>query len=70
MDIIGEINPKYYKKHKYILIATNYLTRWVEAMQLTQLSENVIMDFIEHHLITRFGVPTMIFFIMPHTFLP
>ena len=34
IDIIGEINPNSSLQHKYILIATDYFTRWVEDISL------------------------------------
>src|ERR1700733_11766157 len=34
LDIIGEINPPSSKQHKYILTATDYFTKWVEAIPL------------------------------------
>jgi len=34
LDIIGEIIPHSSKQHRYILTATNYFTKWVEAVPL------------------------------------
>ena len=34
LDIIGEITPNSSKKHRYILTATDYFTKWVEAIPL------------------------------------
>jgi hypothetical protein len=61
-DIIGEITPSSSKLHKYILTATNYFTRWVEAIPLTHVNEKVVIQFIEQQLITRFGVPSVLVF--------
>ena len=46
----------------FILAAANYFTRLVEAVPLNEVNENVIMDFIEQHLVTRFGVASIILF--------
>lgn len=62
MDVIGLINPHSSLQHKYILTATNYFTKWAEVVSLTQINEKEIIDFIEKHLITRFGVPSVIVF--------
>jgi len=34
IDIIGQIYPPSSKGHKFILVATNYFTKWVEAIPL------------------------------------
>jgi hypothetical protein len=62
LDIIGEITPSSSKLHKYILTATDYFTRWVEAIPLTHVNEKVVIQFIEQQLITRFGVPSVLVF--------
>ena len=62
MDIIGEINPNYSLQHKYILMATNYFTRLVEAILLRLVNEDVVMDFLQDHIMTRFGVPISLVF--------
>jgi hypothetical protein len=63
IDVIGEINPNSSKKHKYILdYATNYFTRWSESIPLTHINEKVVIQFLEKHIITRFGVPYVLVF--------
>jgi len=47
LDIIGEITPSSSKLHKYILTATDYFTKWVEAITLTHVNEKVVIQFIE-----------------------
>ena len=62
MDIIGEIKPNSSLQHKYILIATDYFTRWVEAIPLHKVNEDAVMDFLQDHIMTRFGVPIYLAF--------
>jgi hypothetical protein len=31
IDLIGQINPPSSKGHKFVLLATDYFTKWVEA---------------------------------------
>ena len=62
LDIIGEITPSSLKQHKYILTATNFFTKWVEAIPLTHVNEKVVIQFIEQQLITRFGIPSVLVF--------
>ncbi|XP_029143257.1 uncharacterized protein [Arachis hypogaea] len=46
-----------YAKHKFILVAIDYFTKWVEAIPLIEVGQNEILDFIEEHIIHRFGIP-------------
>ena len=62
MDIIGEIKPKYSLQHKYILTTTDYFARWVEAISLRNVNEDAVMDFLQDHIMTRFGVPISLVF--------
>ena len=68
IDIIGEINPNYSLQHKYILTTTDYFTRWVKSISLRKVYEDAIMDFLQDHIMTRFGVPISLVFIMLHIF--
>ena len=56
IDIIGEIKPNSSLQHKYILTATDYFTRWVNAIPLRKVNEDAIMDLLQDHIMTRFGV--------------
>jgi hypothetical protein len=62
LDIIGEITPMSSKQHRYILTATDYFTKWAEAIPLTHVNEKVVIQFIEQQLITRFVVPSVLVF--------
>jgi hypothetical protein len=62
IDVIGEITPNSSKQHKYILTATDYFTRWTEAIPLTHINEKVVIQFLEQQLITRFGLPSVLVF--------
>nr|XP_025628487.1 uncharacterized protein LOC112721656 [Arachis hypogaea] len=57
LDLIGLIHPPSSKQHKFILVAIDYFTKWVEAIPLIEVSQNEIIDFIEEHIIHRFGIP-------------
>eukprot|EP00253_Pinus_taeda_P002929 PITA_02929 len=56
LDFIGPINPPS-KQKKYILVFTDYLTKWVEAKALPSATENSVVQFIFEDIFTRFGVP-------------
>ena len=62
IDIIGEIKPNSSLLHKYILNATDYFTRWVEAIPLRKINEDEVISFLQDHIMTRFGVPVSLVF--------
>lgn len=57
LDIIGKINPASSKQHEYIITATEYFTKWVEAIPLRSTTGVTVATFIKEHIICRFGVP-------------
>eukprot|EP00253_Pinus_taeda_P005602 PITA_05602 len=62
LDIIGEIIPHSSKQHRYILTATDYFTKWVEAVPLKTANAEHIIKFIDQFIITRFGLPSALMF--------
>ena len=57
LDFIGEINPSSSGKHKQILTATGFFTKWVEAIPTRNATDMVIIDFIQENILSRFGCP-------------
>ena len=51
------MNPHSSKGHRYVLTATDYFTRWLEAIPWTTVNDVTIMKFLEKQIITRFGMP-------------
>jgi transposase InsO family protein len=59
LDFIGEIHPASSGQHRWILTATDFFTKWIEAIPTRSASHKVIIGFLED-LITRFGCPRRI----------
>ena len=59
LDFIGAINPPSSAGHKWFLIATDYFTKWTEAVALKDANASVLLNFYED-LVCRFGVPDSI----------
>ena len=57
IDIIGEIRPNASNGHKYIVVAIDYFSRWIEAESFATLKAKQMAKFIEKSLIYRYGVP-------------
>lgn len=60
LDFIGKFKDNSSNGYSWIITATNYFTKWVEAIPTKTATEKVVMDFLEDRIITRFGVPTKI----------
>nr|XP_009602207.1 uncharacterized protein LOC104097354 [Nicotiana tomentosiformis] len=60
MDVIGPIEPKASNGHKFILVAIDYFTKWVEAITLKTVAKKVVVDFVHSNIICRFGIPKII----------
>ena len=56
LDLIGLINPTS-KDHIWIIVVTEYFTKWVEAIPLKKATSPTVADFIRKHIICRFGIP-------------
>jgi len=55
LDFVGKINPPSSGQYKWILIATNYFTKWVEAIPIRKANDQVVMKFLEEKIFSRFG---------------
>ena len=57
LDFVGPICPITCQGYKYILVATDYTTKWVEAKPLRKYTAVVSATFLYDNIITRFGCP-------------
>ena len=60
MDMIGHINPSSSKGHQWVLAATDYFTKWVEAVPMRSVASKDVISFVKDHIIHRFGIPQTI----------
>jgi len=60
LDFMGVINPPSSEGHKFILVAIEYYTKWVEAISLKIVIQKHIINFIKEYIICRFGIPQRI----------
>ena len=61
MDILGPF-LKAMGQRKYLLVAVDYFTKWVEVEAIASITEHELRKFIWKNIITRFGVPQVIIF--------
>jgi ribonuclease HI len=60
IDLIGQINPPSSKGHKFVLLTTDYFTKWVVAIPLKKVTSENMVEFVKEHIIYRFGIPQTI----------
>lgn len=60
LDLVGKIHPPSSNGHNFILIATEYFTKCIEAIPLTNVIGNQIATFILNYIICRYDIPTAI----------
>ena len=58
MNLIGKIYPASLKEHNFI--ATDYSTKWVEAVSLKKAEHKDVMEFNKEQIIHRLGIPQSI----------
>jgi hypothetical protein len=57
LDFIGEVHLSSMKGHHFVLVATDYFTKWVEVMPLRNMRHWELMSFMMEHIVYRFGIP-------------
>ena len=60
IDMIGRIEPTASNGHRFILVAIDYFTKWVEAASYANVTKQVVARFIKHNIICRYGIPEKI----------
>ncbi|RDY07399.1 Pro-Pol polyprotein, partial [Mucuna pruriens] len=52
IDVIGPIEPKASNGHRFILVAIDYFTKWVEVASYSAVTRNTVVWFIKRDIIT------------------
>ncbi|GKV14311.1 hypothetical protein SLEP1_g25206 [Rubroshorea leprosula] len=60
IDLIGKVYPPSSKGHSFIIVATDYFTKWVEAKPVKKVDQSNVIKFIKEDIIHRFGLPETI----------
>ena len=55
LDFVGPISH-HFKRKAYILVCTDYMTKWVEAVALVKANDQDVIDFLYGEIFTHFGV--------------
>ena len=65
MDLIGKVRHTSKKKNCFVIVATDYFTKWVKVKAYKDVIENDVIEndvikFIKEIMIHRFGLPQSI----------
>jgi hypothetical protein len=60
VDLIGKVRPTSKKKNSFVIVATDYFTKWVEAKVYKNVTEHEVIQFYKDMIIHRFGLPQTI----------
>ena len=53
IDFMGPFPPSF--GNQYILLAMDYVSKWVEAIACPRNDANTVMGFIQRNILSRFG---------------
>ncbi|XP_073153270.1 uncharacterized protein [Henckelia pumila] len=56
MDLVGPF-PLATGQRKFLTVAVDYFTKWVEAEPLAKISEREVINFLWKNIVCRFGIP-------------
>ncbi|PKA65147.1 RNA-directed DNA polymerase like [Apostasia shenzhenica] len=59
LDFLGPM-PTAMKGYKWILVAVDYFTKWIEAKPLTQPTAQNVENFLWANILCRYGIPMVI----------
>ena len=59
MNIVGPL-PVAAAQKKFLLMATDYFSKWVEAEAYANIKDKDIINFVWKNIICRFGIPQTI----------
>ncbi|RDX74646.1 Pol polyprotein, partial [Mucuna pruriens] len=60
LDMIGPIESKASNKHRFILVAIDYFTKWVEAALYANVTKSIMVKFIKKDIICQYRLPVHI----------
>ena len=59
MDIVGPL-PAAAAQKKFLLVATNYFSKWIEVRTYASIKDKNVMKFVCKNIICRFEIPQTI----------
>ena len=66
IDFMGPFAPSF--GHQYILVAVDYVSKWLEAIPCRTNDHNVVIGFLKRNIVSLFGFPRAISVMVVSTF--
>lgn len=60
IDMIERIEPNASNWHRFILVAIDYFTKWVEVASYVNVTKQVVAYFLKRDIICRYEIPNKI----------
>jgi hypothetical protein len=57
LDFIRQIHPASFKGHQFVLVTTDYFTKWMEAIPWKNMTHKEVIHFLLEHIMHKFGIP-------------
>ena len=58
IDFVGPFPPSF--NNEYILVAVDYVSKWVEALACPKNDANTVIKFLKRQIFSRFGTPRVL----------
>jgi len=59
IDLMGPF-PKAFGQLKYLVVAIDYSTKWIEAEPIEKITAKNVLRFFKRNILARFGVPALV----------
>jgi hypothetical protein len=56
LDFVGQIHPASSEDHRFVLVTTDYFTKWTDVVLLKNMTHREVIRFVLEHIIHRFGI--------------
>jgi hypothetical protein len=53
---VRDIHPSASKGHRFVLVATDYFTKWIEVVAFKNMTHKKIIEFVTEHIIYKFCI--------------
>jgi hypothetical protein len=59
IDLLGPF-PKAARQLKYLVVAVDYSTKWIEVEPLAKITTKNVLRFFKRNILARFGIPSLV----------